>query len=233
MIKKHRGHTQPSRSSAEARKVLSKFNYEQNTLEDVKHVLSYLMEERPAEAYAIALDLLRAPHPSVIAEDLGNIARTAARNSLLNPPLNNCIAERDYIRLAAYRFRCSIALLQSLATGETIKSMGTDWTWYDARCGVCPLVPESVVAEVAILGSAKPPTAWWATYWETVFVSFGQFPSEKSPEIKYIRNSTLQALKKACPTCHEAAEKEFPTFEEKLISAVAKIIDRVHIPIAD
>ena len=237
-----RGRTEPFRSGNEARRVLSRINYEEDALEDIKRSLSRLMKERPVEVYAIALDLLRAsrkrPLPKVIAEGVEGIARSAVRNSLLDPLLGPWTTEMgakhgDYLQLINYHHRCSIELLEFLVTEAVIKSMGTEWIWYNTRCGVCTLVLDSFVVPSAALGTAKLPAKWWVTYWETVIASVRESPCEKLFNSGHIWDSTFQALAIECPTCHRAVAKEFPLFKEKILNAVTKIIDGVRITFVD
>ena len=223
--------------SYEAERVLLEISHEENALEDIKRSLSHLMKESPVEVYAIVLDLLRAPQkslPSVIIEGVKELARSAARNSLRDPPLDTWstemnVGEEDYSRFTAYRTRCRDRLLEFLATGEFIRTTGTAWIWYDTRCGVCSLASERVIVPDAALETEKYQVKWWVTCLERIMASVREFPCEKPFKRKRIWNSTLQELKVECPTCHMAAVEEFPLFKEELLSAVTKVIDGVRI----
>jgi len=199
------------------------------------------MKDKPVEVYAIALDLLRAPGnilPRDVARGVEDMARSAARNSLLDPPLGIWTTEMnieldDYNRFTAYHFRCRGRLLVFLVTGDTVKNTGTDWVWFNTRCGVCPLTLKSIVVPIAVLGKGKYPATWWVKYWERIVTSVGDSPCEKPFIDEAIWNTTLHALAKKCPTCHEAAVREFPLFREKLVKMVTKIIENVRIPCVD
>jgi len=163
------------------------------------------------------------------------MARSAARNSLLDPPLGTWTTgmdtkRDDYNRFTTYHFRCTVRLLVFLSTGELVKKTGTDWVWFNTRCGVCPLTSRSIVVPAEVLGT-KYTAMWWVEYWERIVGAVGDSPCEKPFDDEPIWNSTLQALARGCPACHETAAKEFPLFRERLVNMVTKIIEDVRIPL--
>lgn len=227
----------PLKSSDEAREVLMKIEYKDGDLESFKSSLSYLARESPIEVYAIALDLLRARcggegAPTMIIGDISRIAMSAARNclSLPFPSPGVTMADQDRKRLVSYRCQCRDRLHDVLNSEGLTESTGTEWIWYNPECGVCPLVPESIVMPDAAPGMKIYPTKWWAAHWETIVRDLWNFPCEKAIEDQNIWDSTLQALAEECPECHKAAAEEFPLFRERLVTTVAKIIDGVSIP---
>ncbi|KAF9644829.1 hypothetical protein BDM02DRAFT_3190234 [Thelephora ganbajun] len=233
------GHQEPFKSCDEARKILWRINWNEAALDSVKYSLSRLMRERPVEVYSIVLDLLRAPpqpFPREIARGVEGMARSAARNSLLDPPLGAWTTEvnirlDDYIRFTTYHLRCGVRLLEFLATEDLIKKTGTEWIWYNTRCGVCPTTAKSIVVPAAALGTAKYPATWWVTYWERVVASVGEFPCEKPFKNERIWDSTLRDLARECPACHKEAAREYPIFRKKLIDLIAEITNGVELEI--
>ena len=236
--KTFRDYTGPFESAGEAREVLSKTSFNELTVEDIKRSLSYLMEERPIETYGIALDILRASDKTrgFFVRDVEDIVRSAARKSLHDPlppwSTETDVAFTDYVRLISYHARCAIRLLEFFTTGGFIKKTGTEWVWYNTRCDVCPPTSNKIVVQGEMLEKARP-TMWWAGYWEKIVTSVRDSPCEELVEKQYIWNSTLQALAKDCPTCHEVAEREFPLFKAKLVLEITKIINGVRIRFVD
>lgn len=232
---------EPFKSSDEAREVLLGIRCKKSTLEVIKLSLSYLIKERPVEVYAIVLELLRAPPrslPKKVVKGLKEIAGLAARNSLLDYPLGSWtigmnIEQEDYRRFTTYRRQCSVRLVQLLEMRNMAENMGTHWIWYNTRCGVCSRTSNSVAVSGTVLGAAKYPVVWWVTYWERVVASVADFPCEKPFEDEHMWNSTLQALARECPTCYEAAAREFPQFRGKLVEAITKLIDNVRTSFVD
>ena len=233
--KAFRGNAEPFKTSHEARRDLWKVDYCKITPEHVRRSLSHILREDPVEVYAITLDLLRSPHnplPTEFVEDMEDIARSAARSSLLDHQLDTWTPEMhikkdDYERFIDYHRQCRARLVASLVTGELIENMGTHWVWYNTGCGVCSLIPKSNVGSNRVSKAGKHPPTWWVTYWERAVTTVGDSPCEKAPENKRIWESILRALVTECPECHETAARQFPLFKEKLSEMVAKIINDV------
>ena len=169
-----------------------------------------------------------------------DIARLAARNSLLNPPLGTQTAEMgikfelDYIRFTTYHRRCELGLIKFLVTTRFPETMGTEWVWYDTRCGVCPLTSKRFMVPGETREITRHTAMWWVTYLERIVPSVGDCPCEELfDEKQEIWDSILRTLAKDCPICHEAARKEFPLFREKLQVAITKIINNVGIHFVD
>ena len=208
-------------------------------IEHVGHLLSVLIEDTPVEVYAIALDLLRDklnPLQKEIDEGVQAIARLAARNSLLDPPLElerwkaeMGIEFRDYAWFASYHHRCGIRLFQFLATEDLIKETGAGWVWYNTNCGVCPpTTAESLVVPVpTVQGILKYPATWWVDYWERIVPFTWEHPCEKSFEDEQIWGSTLRTLAGQCPTCYTVVREEYPRFRDKVVKKITDIIGDV------
>ena len=226
---------EPFKTSHEARRDLRKVDYCKITPEHIRRSLSHLLREDPVEVYTIALDLLRSPRkplPTEFAEDIEDIARSAARSSLLNCQLDSWTPEMfakkdDYERFIDYHRQCRARLVASLVTGELMEIMGTHWIWYNTGCGVCSPIPKSNVVSDWGLEAGDHPATWWATYWERNVTTVGDSPCEKALENERIWESILRALATECPECHEIAARQFPLFKEKLSEMVAKIINGV------
>jgi len=239
--RKFRNLKEPFKSSRKARKILLKIAYEEDALEDIKSSLSHLIEEKPAEVYTIAVELLRAPHkplPKVITEGVEEIARSAARKSLQNPPKfgdrtdETNIGRFDYPQLAYYHFQYKHRLVDILWTESFLKSAGTQQVWCNTSCGVCPPARKDdfVAPHVCkALGITEYPPKWWAEYWTKVVTSVKEDPCWGPFEDGSIRNDTLQALARVCLTCYEAAARELPHFEDQVSNAINKVIDGVRI----
>ena len=233
--KAFRGNMEPFKTSHEARRDLRKVDYCKITPEHVKRSLSHLLREDPVEVYAITLDLLRSLHkplPTEFAEDIEDIARSAARSSFLNRQLDTWTPEMhikkdDYERFIDYHRQCRARLVASLVTGELIENMGTHWIWYNAGCGECSPILKGNVVSNRELEVGKHPATWWVTYWERTVTTVGGSTCEKAFENEGIWESILRALATECPECHETAASEFPLFKEKLSEVVAKIINGV------
>ena len=206
-------------------------------LDEIRQTLSRKTNSL-VEAYAVALELLRAPCKPLtrgVIKGVEDIVRSLARDSLREPALGTWATEMpikhdDYTRFTSYHRRCRVRLIEFLATGELIKATGNEWIWYNTECGVCPIVSQSNVMSSATLGIEKYPAAWWVTYWERVVAAAGETPCEGPFEDKNIWGGTLRALKRECPVCHEAAENEFPIFRAKLVNKITEIINGVRIP---
>jgi len=206
-------------------------------LDEIRQTLSRITN-RPVEAYAVALELLRVPCKALtrgVTKGVEDIVRSIARESLRDPALGTWATEMpikldDYMRFTSYHRRCRIRLVEFLATGELIKATGNEWIWYNTKCGVCPIVSQSNVVSSATLGIEKYPAAWWVAYWERVVAAVGETPCEGPFGNQNIWGGTLRALKENCAVCHEAAAREFPSFRGELVKAVTKIIDGVRIP---
>ena len=229
------GNVEPFKTSHEARRDLRKVDYCKITPEHIRRSLSHLLREDPVEVYVITLDLLRSPHkplPTEFTEDVEDIARSAARSSILNRQLDTWTPEMfakkdDYERFIDYYRQCRARLVASLVTGELMESMGTHWIWYNTGCGECPPIPKSNVASNRELEVGKHPATWWVAYWERTVTTVGDLPCEKAFENEGIWESILRVLATECPECHATAASEFPLFKEKLSEVVAKIINSV------
>lgn len=228
------------RDRGEPQKTVLKTDRDEVMLNEIRRSLSRVANS-PVEAYAIALEILRAPEKPLtrgIIKGLEDIVRSLARDSLRDRELESWDSEMgvkhgDYLRFTGYHCRCRILLVKFLATGELIESTGHEWFWYNTMCGVCPIRPQSNVVSSATLGVAKYPTVWWVAHWERVVAAVGETPCEGPFEDETIWEDTLRVLAKECPTCHGAAAREFPIFRAELVNAVAKIVDSVCIPFAD
>ena len=233
--KAFRGNVVPFKTGHEARRGLRKVDYCKITPERIRRSLSHLLREDPVEVYAIALDLLRSPYkplPTEFAEDIEDIARSAARSSLLDRQLGTWTPEMhikkdDYERFIDYHRQGRARLVAFLVTGELAKNMGSHWIWYNGGCEVCPLIPKSNVVSNWALEAGNHPTTWWVTYWERTVTTVGNSPYEKALENERIWESILRALATECPECHEIVARQFPLFKEKLSEMVAKIINGV------
>lgn len=234
------------KSSRKARKILleityEEITYEEDALEGIKSSLSHLIEEKPAEVYAIAVELLRGHReslPKIITEGVEEIARSAARKSLCFPLIFGGKTDEmdngrfEYPQLFYYHFRCKHRLVGILWTESFLKSAGTERFWYNIRCGVCPpaFKDDFVVPHVReVLGITEYPPKWWAEYWTKVVTSVKDDHCWGPLENGSIRNDTLQALARVCPTCYDAAAKGLPLFEDKVLSVINKVIDGVRI----
>lgn len=228
----------PFKSSKEARKALFHITLDEIQLGCANHLLSTLIKERPAEVYAIALDLLRDHKlPAGIDKVVEEIARSAARQSLrdLPPRIWNAkmdVKFDDYTHFTSYYLQCSIRLDQFLVTEELIKKTGTEWVWFNSRCGVCPLTTQSIVVPIAALGIKKHPTTWWVEYWEKVVSAIGECPCEDWFKDSRIWSSTLWTLEKECPTCYRRAAEEYPRFNKMVIDITIDIIKGVSIHVS-
>ena len=198
-----------------------------NALKQVEDSLYRLMEERPAKTYAVAVSLLQNPLPGEAVGDIERIARTAARKSLQDPPLPT--RSEVYVKLARYRQVCGLQLKMFLITGDFAKSTctGTKWTWYDTRCGVCP------VARRTRLGDKNHPASWWAAYWERAVTYAMDYPCEEAFEDGCVWESILQELEMDCPVCYESAVMEYPDFMGELLEVVTEIVDSVRVSFID
>ena len=233
--KAFRGNVEPFKTSHEARRDLRKVDYCKITPEHIRRSLSYLLREDPVEVYAITLELLRSLHkplPTEFPEDIEDIARSAARSSLLVHQLDTWTPEMrikkdDYERFIDYHRQCRARLVTSFVTGELIENMGTHWIWYNTGCGVCSPIPKSNVVSNWTLEAGKGPATWWVRYWERTVTTVGDSPCEKWLENERIWESVLRALATECPECHEIAARQFPLFKEKLSEMVAKVINGV------
>jgi len=227
---------EPLKSTDDFRRALL-MDREEVVLDEIRQTLLRVTNGRSIEAYAVALELIRAPCKPLtkgVTKGVEGIVRSIARDSLRDPMLGTWASDMpvkhdDYVRFISYHRRCRIRLIEFLATGELIKATGNEWVWYNTKCGVCPIVPQSSVVSSATLGIEKYPAAWWVTHWEMVVAAAGETPCEGPFEDKNIWGGTLRALRKECPTCHKAAETEFPIFREQLVSLVTKIINGVRI----
>ena len=236
--KAFRGNAEPFKTSHEARRDLWKVDYRKITPEHVKRSLSHLLREDPVKVYAITLDLLRSPHkplPTEFVEGMEDIARSAARSSLLDRRLDTWTPEMhiekdDYERFIDYHRQCRVQLVASLVTGELTKNMDSHWIWYNTGCGVCPLIPKGNVVSNRALEVGKHPPTWWVTCWERAVTTVGDSPCEKTLETERIWESILRALETECPECHETAARQFPLFKEKVSEMVAKIVNDVRTP---
>ena len=205
-------------------------------VEEIRRALSGV-HKSPLESYAIALELLRAPAKPLtrgVIKGVEDIARAYARESLRDGELGSWALEMpvkhdDFGRFTSYHRRCRIRLVEFMATGELIKATGSDWVWYNTRCGVCPIVVRSNVISSTALGVQKDPALWWVRYWERVVAAVGETPCEGPFEDESIWGDTLRALARECTLCHEAAAREFPVFRGRLVDVVANIIDGVRI----
>ena len=98
----------------------------------ISHSLSHLLEEKPVQVYAVPLDLLRdtrRPLPRVFAKGVENVARYAARSSLLDGRLGpwtpeTQVKEDDHDRFVGYHLQCRLRLVGSLLTKESIENTG-------------------------------------------------------------------------------------------------------------
>ena len=204
-------------------------------LERARHCLSGLMKDSPVEVYAIALDLLRDKHnplPEGIDEGVKDMARLAARNSLLDPQLGFWNAEMyiksgDYAWFTGYHRRCSVRLLQFLTTEDLIKVTGSEWIWYNTRCGVCPRATPGNVSVLVptVKGNPKYPVTWWVDYWELVISVTGERPCEESFKDEQIWGSTLRTLAGQCPKCYSAAMEEYPRFSRMVVQRITEIVN--------
>ena len=228
---------EPLKSADDLRRALLIIDHDEVVLDEIRRTL-LRTTNRPLEAYAIALGLLRVPCKpltSGVTKGVEDIVRSIARDSLRDPALGSWAPEMpvkhdDYMRFTSYHRRCRIRLVEFLATGELIKATGNEWIWYNTRCEVCPIVPQSNVVSSATLGIEKHPAAWWVAYWERVVAAIGETPCEGPFEDQNIWGSTLRALRDGCPSCHEVAVREFPIFRGKLVNMVTNIIDGVRVP---
>lgn len=204
-------------------------------LERIGYPPSRLPNESPVEAYALALDILRdtrKPLSREFIKDVEDVARSAARSSLLDRQLGTWthgmqIKKDDYERFIDYHDQCRVRLVASLKTEELIKNTGSHWIWYNTRCGVCPLTPKSYAVPTKNLGTMIRPTTWWVTYLEGTIPCVQDSPCEETFENEHIWQSILQALGKECPTCHRTAAREFPLFKKRLLKIVTEIVDSV------
>ena len=236
-----RDKVEPFKTRDDARKGLRDVDYSKTTLEHVTRSLSDLLKKKPVEVYAIALDLLRdtrKPLPREFAKGVEDIARYAARSSLLDRQLGPWTPETqvkkdDYDRLVGYHLQCKLRLVGSLTTQELIKNVGSNWIWYNTRCGVCRPIPDSFIIQNEALGVGKCPTAWWVIYWERTVLCIADTPCEKAFENDHVWNHIMETLEKKCPVCYEAAAREFPIFKEKLLGMVIKIVNSVCIHFID
>ena len=225
----------------DARKGLQDVDYNKTTLEHIIHSLSDLLEEKPVQVYAIALDLLRDtpnPLPREFAKSVEDIAHHAARSSLLYRQLGPWTPETqvkkdDYDRFVGYHLQCKLRLVESLRTQELIENTGSNWIWYNTRCGVCRLIPDSFIIQNEALGAGKRPAAWWVTYLERTASRVADSPCEKAFESEHIWTDLMRDLGEKCPTCYEAAVREFPIFKEKMLGVVTKIVNSVCIHFID
>ena len=225
----------------DARNGLRDVDYRKTTLEHVTHSLSDLLKKKPVQAYAIALELLRdtrKPLPKEFVKGVEDIARSAARRSLLDRQLGPWTPETqvekdDYDRFVGYRLQCRLRLVRSLRTQELIKNTGSNWIWCSARCGVCRPVPDSFIIPDEALGVGKFPTVWWVTYLERTVPCVTDSPCEKAFDNEHVWKSIMQTLELECPKCHKVAAREFPFFKEKLLGMVTKIVNSVRIHFID
>ena len=222
---------EPFETCRSAQRVLLKPGCNENELRHIGQTLSPLLRRDPGEVYAIALSVLRVsrkplPLPVEIAKGVEDVVRSAAHLTLRYPPLVSRPTgmgseQDDYIRLTDYRLACQLRLTQFLLTGELMESTGGDWVWYKPRCGVC------------VVG-AQHSTAWWMMYLRKVAVIIGEFPCEEAFEDKYcIWETEMKDLKTKCRMCYRMATNEYPDFKEKLLKAVAEVLDSVRIPFVD
>jgi len=167
------------------------------------------------------------------------MVRSAARHSLIYPPLGVWTVKmnlgwEDYLNLRAYRRRCGLKLFELLAVGRVVENMGTEWIWYDTKCGVCPFIYEWAVLIYSEYGILKYPAEWWMTYWGKAITLAGETPCEEEVlNREGIWDRVSQELKLKCPTCYEAVQKEYPRFRDELSSKVTKIINNVRILLVD
>lgn len=232
----------PFKTGDEARNLLSKIAYErdENMLDFIRYSLSHLIEERPSEAYSIAIDMRQSPRgtvETVVARSLEDIARAAARNSLLHPPPDPWapwmgIKLAVYDRFTDYRSRCLTRLLKEFEAGRVARIVGIEWVWYSPTCATCPIWPrDRWDRDSPQPGLVAPdrvyPTVWWARYWERLLYSVDDFPCEKPFKYQLIRDVTMRELAQECPKCHKKAVKEFPRFRKILVNEVTTIVDEV------
>ena len=204
-------------------------------LERTGYPLSRLLKESPVKVYAIALDLLRDTHkplPREFTEGVEDIARSAARSSLLDRQLGTWtpgiqIKKDDYERFIDYHGQCRVRLIASLAVEELVKQTGSHWIWYNTRCGVCHSTPKSYDAPTTVPRTGIYPTIWWATYLERTVPCVEDSPCERAFESEHIWKSIMRTLEKECPACHETATREFPLFKKRLLKMTTKIVDSV------
>ena len=224
----------------DTRKGLRDVDYSETALEYIIYSLSDLLEESPVQVYAIALNLLRdtpKPLPREFTKGVEDIARHAARSSLLYRQLGPWTPETDvkkddYDRFIGYHLQCRLRLVESLRSQELIENTGSDWIWYNIRCGVCRLIPDSFIRNEA-LGAGKCPAAWWVTYLERTVSCVADSPCEKAFESEHVWTDLMRDLGEKCPTCYEAACREFPIFKEKMLGIVTKIVNSVCIHFID
>ena len=232
---------EPFKTTDDAREGLRDVDYSKTTLDNITHSLSRLLEENAVEVYAIALGLLRntrKPLPREFTQGVEDIARYAARNSLLDRQLGpwtpeTLVKKDDYDRFVGYHLQCRARLVRSLESKELIGNTGTHWIWYNTRCGVCHPVPNSSIVPNEVLGVGKCPTAWWVTYLERTVSCVADSPCEKAFESDDIWRPLMRTLAKECPTCHEAAVREFPIFKDRLLGMVTEIVNSVRIHFVD
>jgi len=195
------------------------------------------METSPIEVYAIVLDILRAPRKVTwrgFTRSMEDIARSAARKSLHDRPLDTRTTEMnirldDYTRFTLYHTRCAIRLLDFFVAEDFTKKTGTGWVWYNTRCEVCLPASNCTVVRDGAQENAKHPAIWWVDYWGKIVASVRDSPCERLVDEEPIWASTLHDLAKECPTCHEAAEREFPVFKATLVAEIKRIVDGVRI----
>ena len=225
----------------DARKGLQDVDYSKTTLEHIIHSLSDLLEEKPVQVYAIALDLLRdtpKPLPREFANSVEDIARYAARSSLLYRQLGPWTPETeikkdDYDRFVGYHLQCRLRLVESLQTQELIENTGSNWIWYNTRCGMCRLIPDSFIIPYEALEVGKCPAVWWVTYLERTVSCVADSPCEKAFESEHVWSDLMEDLEEECSKCHKVAAREFPFFKEKLLGMVTKIVNGVRIHFID
>ena len=225
----------------DALKGLRDVDYSKTTLEHITYSLSYLLGENPVQAYAIALELLRdtrKPPSREFAKGVEDIARRAARSSLLDRQLDPWTPEMqvekdDYDRFVDYRLQCRLRLVGSLRTQELVKNTGSNWVWYNTRCGVCRPIPDSFIILDEVLEVGKCPAAWWVTYLERTVSRVADSPCEKAFESEHVWSDLMEDLEEECPKCHKVAAREFPFFKEKLLGMVTKIVNGVRIHFID
>ena len=230
----HKGLHWRKTPSKPARIALPCINRDETGLESARHFLSNYIKERPVEVYAVALGLLRESNkalPEKFAQGVEDIARSAARNALRNPPpemwtTKMNINRNDYDQITSYHLQCSLRLVVFLTSKEVVEKTGSEWIWEGTKCKACAPIYK---VPVLTLGVPKHPTAWWGIYWERVVASIGECPCEELIENDQFWNSTLQPLKEECQMCYETAVKNYPRFKKKVIQIITDIINSVSI----
>ena len=241
VLKPPRDKVEPFKTLDDAREGLRDVDYSRTTLDHIAHSLLHLVEENTVEVYAIALGLLRdirKPLPREFAKGVEDVARYAARSSLLYRQLGPWTPETqakkdDYDRFVGYHLQCRLRLVESLRTQELIENTGSNWIWYNTRCGVCRPISNSPTAPNEEPGAGKHPTTWWVAYLERTIPCIADSPCEKAFESEHVWRPLMEDLAEECPKCHETAAREFPIFKEKLLGMATGIVNNVGIHFVD